>query len=200
MTDAHIQHLTEIIEKRQSIFPKQFTGKQIPDDAIEWILRNAIKAPSHRRTNPWRYHVIPPSQRMRVSAFFKKIYTEHQPKDEFKEEKLASFDQKCSASSHILILCARHDLQQRVPKWEEIASLSCGVQNIYLSITAAGFGGYWSSPKLMIDHIGELIALEENETCYGFFYLGVPQTTLPPVQQHASMDEFVQWHTEDDIL
>ena len=194
MSEEHIQHLTEIIQNRQSIFPAQFTGEEISRDAVDWMLKNATQAPSHRRTNPWRFHVVPKAELHSLSTFFKKTYKQHQPPESFNEQKLASYDKKMAACSHVFILCAQHDPKGSVPEWEELASLSCGLQNIYLSVTAAGFGGYWSTPKLMIDHIEDFIDLNDGESCYGFFYLGVPQANLPPVPEREEQANYVTWH------
>lgn len=48
-------NITEIINRRRSVYPHQFTGEKI-DDAIVWqILENANKAPNHKKTEPWRF-------------------------------------------------------------------------------------------------------------------------------------------------
>jgi len=58
-----------------------------------------------------------------------------------------------------------------VPEWEEIAATAMAVQNMYLTSTANNIGCYWSTPGMM-NHLGEFLGLEENQRCYGLFYLG----------------------------
>jgi hypothetical protein len=45
------------------------------------------------------------------------------------------------------------------------------VQNMYLTATANEVGCYWSSSG-MIKHLDEFLGLQENQKCYGLFYLG----------------------------
>ena len=65
----------------------------------------------------------------------------------------------------------QRDLNSTVPEWEEIASTSMAVQNMWLTCTANNVGCYWSSPK-SIEKIGEFINLNIGERCLGFMYLG----------------------------
>ena len=63
------------------------------------------------------------------------------------------------------------DPAQSIPEWEEIAAVSCAVQNMWLSATALGIGAYWSSPK-SIHAAQDLLDLKDGEQCLGFFYMG----------------------------
>ena len=42
----------------------------------------------------------------------------------------------------------QRDPGERIPEWEELASVACAVQNMWLSATSYGIGAYWSSPKV----------------------------------------------------
>lgn len=50
--------LKHIIEERRSIFPKDYSDKEIPQHIIDEILSNAVLAPNHKRTKPWRFKVF----------------------------------------------------------------------------------------------------------------------------------------------
>lgn len=51
--------LNEIIKHRRSIYPYQYIkGKQVPEDIVRQILENAIRAPNHKQTEPWRFKVF----------------------------------------------------------------------------------------------------------------------------------------------
>ena len=100
---------------------------------------------------------------------------------------------KVEQSSHIIVIGMERDEKESVPEWEEIAAVSCAVQNIYLSLRAAGLGGYWSTPSLTIKHIGHFLELGERETCLGFFYIGVPQEQLPPQVTKKPLSDKVTW-------
>ena len=68
-------------------------------------------------------------------------------------------------------ICMQRDPLESVPEWEEIASVSMAVQNMWLMASELSIGSYWSSPKL-IDFIHEFIPLQAGERCLGIFYMG----------------------------
>ena len=43
----------------------------------------------------------------------------------------------------------QRDPNESIPEWEEIASVSMSVQNMWLMATNLNIGGYWSSTKLI---------------------------------------------------
>lgn len=68
----------------------------------------------------------------------------------------------------------QRDPAERVPEWEEVAAVACAVQNLWLSCTAYGIGGYWSTPHSIIE-AREFLELADGERCLGLFYLGYHQ-------------------------
>jgi len=52
------EQLSIIIRDRRSIFPAQFIDEPISEDTIGLILENANWAPTHKKTEPWRFHII----------------------------------------------------------------------------------------------------------------------------------------------
>ena len=57
MMMTEIEVLKQIIEKRKSIFPKDYTNKDIPAQVVEDIVSTAKLAPNHKRTKPWKFKV-----------------------------------------------------------------------------------------------------------------------------------------------
>jgi nitroreductase len=50
--------MNSIFERRRSIFPQFFTDQAIDKATIEDLLSAANSAPSHRKTEPWRFRVF----------------------------------------------------------------------------------------------------------------------------------------------
>jgi len=48
----------DLIKKRRSIFPAQYTDREIAKSDIEKILEAANWAPTHKKTEPWRFRVF----------------------------------------------------------------------------------------------------------------------------------------------
>ena len=65
----------------------------------------------------------------------------------------------------------QRDPNESVPEWEEIASVSMAVQNMWLVSTELNIGSYWSSSKL-VSYVHEFIKLKEGEKCLGIYYMG----------------------------
>ena len=159
--------ISKIIKARKSIFPSQFNGKEIEQETILKLLKNANTAPSHKLTQPWFFKIFSRSSKQRLA---KELIRQNQlKKHKGKEEKLLF---KFEKSSHIICICMRRDKTKSIPEWEEIAATAMAVQNIWLSCVDSNIGGYWSTPK-GIEKLNVFLNLTKNERCMGFFYLGV---------------------------
>ena len=185
--------LSEIIDDRQSIYPSSYTGERIDDDLIESLLSNANKAPSHRHTEPWRFYVISDNAKNRFASFMQSAYKIKYLNNGFNEIKYRKIAQKIQMSSHLVVISMQRDINESVPEWEEIAAVSCAVQNLYLSVSAAGLGGYWSTPGYLIDEAGAFFNMNEGEVCLGVFYLGVPKDDLPLKIVKRPVKDKVRW-------
>jgi len=164
-------YINNIIHKRRSIFPSQFNKKPIPVNLIKELLKNANMAPTHRLTQPWRFKVLQNKAKEDLGNFLSEIYVSSTDSTLFSKFKNNKIKENCLKSNAIIIICMQRDSNNTVPEWEEIASTSMAVQNIWLTCTANNLGCYWSSPK-SIDKIGGLINLKKGERCLGFLYLG----------------------------
>jgi len=168
----------ELIKKRRSVFPAQYTNQPIDRSEIEKILEAANWAPTHKKTEPWRFKV-----------FLGKKYeeTEANPKA-FKVKKLLD---NPSRSAAVIAICMQRDPNESLPEWEEIAATSMAVQNMWLCCTEIGIGCYWSSPGL-IKYMGEFIELGEGEQCLGFLYMGHYEEEIS-VGDRKPVEEKVVW-------
>ena len=177
--------MTELIRSRRSIFPPMYTGDIVDDELIWEILENANWAPTHRMTQPWRFVVIPQTKIPEWCDYAAEWYVRYTPENEFSEKKLEKIKTKPLKASHIIAIIMKRDKEKRVPKWEEKAAVACGVQNMYLSVTAMGLGGYWSTPSYALS-VDDYFVLSSQERCLGLFYIGVPK---PDLDLPASRDD-----------
>ncbi|MEN8790259.1 MAG: nitroreductase, partial [Flavobacteriaceae bacterium] len=161
--------ILELIKKRRAVFPVQYNNQPINRETIEKILEAANWAPTHKRTEPWRFKVVRGEARERLGIFLSEKYleTEKRPKH-IKAKKLLDKPRQAAA---VILICMQRDPEERVPEWEEIAATSMAVQNMWLMCTEMGIGCYWSSPTL-ISHIGSFTTLQQGEKCLGLFYMG----------------------------
>jgi len=179
----------ELIHKRRSVFPEQYNGDPIDQADIRRILEAANWAPTHKKTEPWRFKVLTGETREKLGLFLslKYLETESRPK-EFKAKKLLENPKMAAA---VLCICMQRDPQERLPAWEEVAATAMAVQNMWLCCTELGIGCYWSSTGL-IRYMGEFLELQEGEECLGLFYMGHYDGDLPEVTR-GPIEEKVTW-------
>lgn len=163
------EELLHIIKSRRSVMPTQYSETPISAEDLNKILESANWAPNHKRTEPWRFKVIEGDARNRFAEFMVKIHLENTPIEAQSERKKAAVIEKCLLSDKIVLICMK--TSHLLPEWEELAATSMAVQNMWLMCTSMGIGSYWSSPGA-ISRMNEFVDLEENENCYGIFYMG----------------------------
>lgn len=169
-----IEILNSIIKERRSVFPVSYIPKEIPKNVIEQILENANYAPTHKLTQPWRFVVLRNEAKTRLGFTLGKLYKENIPADKFLQKKLDSFSVKTAQAACIIAINMK--VSGKIPEWEELAAVSCAVQNMALTAQALNVGAYWSSPPL-IDHLGDFLSLDNDEKCIGLFYMGYHNET-----------------------
>jgi len=113
------------------------------------------------------------------------------PKGAFSEKKYEKKLKNAVKSGAVIAILMQRDPKESVPEWEEIASVSAAVQNMWLTATAYGLGAYWSSPASPTG-ISEIIDLNEGETCLGYFYLG-HYDPIDLKSPRGPIDDKVRW-------
>lgn len=189
----------EIINNRKSILPYQFEqGKRIPDEIIWQILENANRAPNHKHTEPWRFIVFTGEGLAYFAQLQAEIYTRYAG-EKFKEKKLKNLQEYPLMTSHIIAVCMKKNEENKLPEIEETIAVGCAIENIYLSLTAYGLGGYLSTGGITYfketrSHLG----LADNETLIGFFYTGYVKAGEMPPAKRGAIQEKVRWIDQPD--
>ena len=146
---------SNLIRSRRSVMPKDLSGERVTREEVETILEAANWAPTHHRSEPWRFVVIEGSEGiLEYLELMESWYSEN--KEEIPDQEYDRFLTKLEsarsvwptkASHLILISMVRQVSQERkLPEWEEISAVACSVQNLHLSVTSIpGLAGFWSS-------------------------------------------------------
>jgi nitroreductase len=175
--------LSDLIRTRRAVFPETYNDAPVSTEEIRQILENANWAPTHKKTEPWRFVVFHEDGLKTLSDWLAMKYQAHATKGgDFSEAKQEKFRQKVLRSQCVLGICMQRDPKLSVPEWEEIAALGCAVQNMWLTCTAYGIGCYWSTPGFVID-TSDMPGMQEDWKCKGLFYMGRwDQKELPAVR------------------
>jgi nitroreductase len=189
-----VKEFNSIVQNRRSIYPKQFVkNKTIPDKIIWEILENANRAPTHKLTEPWRFTVFAGNGRERFAQLQTEIYTKHAGKN-FNEKKLVNLHDYPLLSSHVIVIGMKRNADNKIPEIEEIIATSCAIENIFLSLTAYGLGGYLSTGGITyFEEAKQHFNLEPQDKIIGTFFIGYPEETPNTLTKRSPLQEKVNW-------
>lgn len=170
--------ISEMIQKRRSFYPHEYIAGEIPKEHIELILENANNAPSHGNTEPWRFFVFEGEGLKALSDAQGNIYKDNTSEDDFEESRFEKLKKLPLQSSHVIAIIMKRGNNPKIPKVEEIEAVACAVQNMALTVTALGYGGYWSTGGMVkFGESKDFFGLGEDDEFLGLFYLGKVDNT-----------------------
>jgi nitroreductase len=187
------EEFNHLVRHRRSVFPKQFdTASKVDDAIIEQVVENATWAPTHGKTEPWKFIVYTGNGLKKLADFQSELYKKTAG-ERFKEMTYMNLQANPLRASHVIAICMKRDPSKKFPEVEEIAAVSCAVQNIYLTITAYGLGGYWTTGGITYNERAKpFFDLEEDDKLLGFFYIG--KIAIPsPDAVRKPVSEKVVW-------
>lgn len=188
--------LNDLIKNRRSVFPDQFVaGKKVDDEIIKQILINATWAPNHGQEEPWQFTVFTGDGLTTFAHFQSELYKK-EAGENFKEDKYIKLQRQPLKASHIISLATKRSAKKGIPEIEDIEAVSCAVQNIYLSVSAYGLGGYWTTGGVTyMEKAKAFLGLGEEDKLLGFFYVG--HVAVPsPAGKRRPIEERTKWVTE----
>lgn len=191
--------IDEWIRQRKSTFINGLKeGGLIPDEIIEKLLENATWAPSHGLVQAWNFKVYTGKGLESFYSIQQEIYKAITPVSKFNQEKYSKIPGKSKKVSHVIVVIARRDPNKRFPKQEDLVSVACAVQNIYLSMQAYGVAGYLSTGDICYaEPMRRYLGLAEDDECIGFLTLGIADENYKrPERKRVSVTEKTEWIRE----
>lgn len=178
------------IQLRRSVTQPLFSDEEVSKEDIETLLEAANAAPTHKRTQPWRFVVFRGEGLTRLGTALATVYKETTPADKYAELVEQNMAKKATTSKAAIAIIVNYTGE--LPEWEELAATACAVQNIWLAAYSIDLGGYWASPGL-INHLDSFLKLEENQKCIGLFYLGHPKHADEREPVRSPIEQKVRW-------
>jgi nitroreductase len=176
----NLSEVNELIRSRRTIYPEQFSDRKVHKEQLENILTNAQWAPTHGNTQPWRFHVFMEDGLSTLSSFLGTSYLKITPKELQNDMKLAKLIRRPLLASVVVAVSMKRQIENKILEIEEIEAVACAIQNMHLSCTAYGLGGFWSTPKLIYSsEMNDFLELDEIDKCLGLFYIGYPSIDWP---------------------
>ncbi len=182
-----IEIVTNVIRERKSTYANNFIKKKVAKEVLEEILINGLWAPTHKMTEPWHFIILAEEEIDKFGKYMSIFY-----KDMYPEEYL-SFSSYPKNAAYIIVIMMERNKHKNIPEWEEIAAVSCAVQNIWLSCESYKLAAYWDTSEVSISY-GSTLKINENQQCLGFLYLGHPDPSKTRgKRRRKSLDKKTTW-------
>ena len=190
----NLREFDSLMRRRRSVFQAQYTGEPIDEDTVRRLLDHATCAPTHKRTEPWRFTVFMGKGLARLAEIQSGCYKEvTEANGTFREERYKGLQTKPLQSACIIAIGMKRDEKQSVPEVEELGAVFCAIENLYLSAAAHGVGGYLSTGGITyFEKAKPLFGLGPADRLIGFFNLGVPKE-WPADRERTPVDKVTQW-------
>ncbi len=190
-----VSEITELIRHRRTIYPKDYTPREVHREIVERVLTNATWAPNHGMTQPWRFSVYSGAARERLSAFLGEEYTRTTPPEKFLQKKFDTMTVRPLQSSVVIALGMARDPNGKISEREELLAMACAVQNMYLTCAAYGLGAFWATGGALTGSaMRDFMGLGEQDQALGLFYIGYPAIEWPKGYRKP-LDQLATWHT-----
>jgi len=192
----NMSEITELIRERRTIYPEQFSERKVHREQVELLLSNAVWAPTHGNTQPWRFQVFQENALQNLSTFLGETYLKLTAKEQQNDMKLAKMIARPLKSSVVIAVSMARQPEQKILEIEEVEAVACAIQNLQLTATAYGLGAFWATPKLIYSQeMNAFLQLGENDKCLGLIYIGYPAIEWP--KAHRKPLEYVtKWRSE----
>ena len=185
--------LQEIIKNRRTIKPLFFTGEKVSDSDIKEMLECANWAPTHKFTEPWRFVVFSGESKTKFGKDHAEMYKSIKTGDDFVQANFDKLTTIANNSSHVIAIIMKRDEEERVKEIEEIAAVSCAVQNMMLVATEKGFANIWSTGGLTYHpKMKEYLGFGEKDKVMGFLYVGISELK-PKSKRFISIEDKTVW-------
>ena len=162
------------------------------EQTLENAIESAIYAPNHKRTEPWKFHVLGPEAIRKVCELNSSIVTEKKGA----KAGQAKLERWLQMPGWLVVTCTTEDSngmdEPAGIEREDYAAVCCAVQNLSLSLHNAGMGTKWTTGPVNFDEkFGKIVGLEEDEYVVGTIWFGTPEKQPEsPVKKKSVKDVF----------
>ena len=164
-------------------------------EALENMLKAALRAPDHARLQPWRFLTIQGEARARLGELFvgaeqlRLAAAGEPPMERDACDRLAA---KALRAPLIIVVIAALKEHPKVPALEQLLSAGCAAHGILLAAHAQGYAGIWRTGGNAYDpEVKRGLGLSETEEIVGYLYLGTLDGGYKPLK-NLPVEDFCQ--------
>jgi nitroreductase len=159
-------------------------------EAVERLLRAAVRAPTHHLTQPWRFVVLTGDARGELGDTWAAGVAG-------RGQDPAGVRAKCFRAP--VIICIIERPKTHLPKVvdiEEHHATGAAMQNMLLAAHDCGLGAMLrTGPAATLPEVRAYLGVTEDEIIAGFIYLGYPPQgdELRPMTRRSDPDDVTEW-------
>ncbi|WP_245872945.1 nitroreductase family protein [Deinococcus planocerae] len=182
------------IRHRRTADLRDLSPVPVPRATLQALLEAANWAPSHGRTEPWRFAVFTGAGRARLSEALNASAGLLNPA--LGEEARQGQSERQGLAPVWIAVAAEPAAKPRMPLHEEQWATVCAVHNLLLAATAHGLVGKWiTNPPSMHPNTARMLGFPEEAGMVGVVYLGYPRAGWP-VGTRRPVEDKVRWVEE----
>lgn len=178
----------ELLLKRRS--QSRLKAPAPAGEALENIKQAALRAPDHAALTPWHFIVCEGPGLAKLGSIFEQSAIENDKS----QKEIERAPQLPRRAPMVIIAIAKYQEHEKVPRVEQIASVSCAVMAMQMAALAQGFNGIWRSGAYAhCPLVKRALAIADEDEIVGFLYLGTPLFETPEKPAVNSDGFFTHW-------
>lgn len=173
------------METLQAIATRRSVSKVKPDrpprELVERLLEAAAQAPNHRRSEPWRFHVLAGKAREELGKAMAEALRQRMADPDSAEGRslLAKEMEKPLRAPVIIVVGSKRSENRKVVPIEDVEATAAAVENLLLAAHDLGLAAIWRTGDPAYDPlVKEFFGLGPEDHLVGFVYVGYPD--IPP--------------------
>jgi nitroreductase len=194
MSNTTFEQLATIIKSRRSTGWAKMNGKAIPDTQVNEILELANWAPTHAKTEPWRFYVYGGEALKKFGKDHADLYWNNTDEDKRQQATYDKLEHNVDLASHVIVAVMKRGSNDKIPKLEELAAASAAVQNVLLGATALGIASFWSTGGMTLKPaLKQYLELGAEDEVLGLISLGYTDEPAKEGVRNTPAAEKVKW-------
>lgn len=195
MNIAIADALTSVVKARRTVKPGAMNAQVIPNDTIETLLEMAHWAPTHAKTEPWRFFVYTGVGLQQFCLDHAEMYKNSVTEEQFMQNKYDGFLNQFKTVSHLVIAAMKRTPMAKIPMLEEYAAVSAAVQNILLTATAMDISSFWCTGGMALKpEMKNYLQLVEEDEVVAMIYLGKTDQDAKEGARNNDIASKTIWH------
>jgi len=166
----------------------------VPDEMINRVLSLADWAPTHGRTEPWRFLVYHGEALKQFGKAHADLYWQHTPEDKRQEATREKLLHNVDLASHLVIAVMKRGDKPNIPQLEEVAATAAAIEHVLLGATALGISSFWSSGGMTHKHaLKDYLDLGAEDIVMGLIFFGYTDEPVKEGIRNVPITEKVKW-------